>query len=356
MPPADVPPAQPPNVPQNPGAAPPPPAPPGAPHPRLHPPHPLHPPYPLHPPIEVIRPTRVREIPPDMPGGIQYQVKLDGWRVLAFVTTAGVILQSRSGRIVTERFPEITPALADRPAGTVLDGEIVAWREDAFDFQALSRSPAQRRRSNTAVSYIAFDVLSERGTDVRAEPLSRRWPRLGALLEGAPTELQAVMATEDRAEADTWMTTLAPLGMEGVVCKALASPYRNVPGAWVKYRHSDTVNVELIGALGPADRPHAARVRLPDGRELTTLGLTDAQAAVVSRALASATTSTSASPTPSPSTEPRPDPAALPVLPDQWPPAPPATPPTPPPPLLAEITLSGDRHPRATFVRLRHDD
>lgn len=286
----------------------------------------------LHPPIEVVRPTRVREIPPDMPGGIQYQVKLDGWRVLAFVTGAGVMLQSRSGRIVTERFPEITPALADRPAGTVLDGEIVAWREDAFDFQALSRSPAQRRRSNTAVSYIAFDVLSERGADVRAEPLSRRWPRLRALLEGTPTELQTVMATEDRAEADTWMTTLAPLGMEGVVCKALASPYLNVPGAWVKFRHSDTVDVELVGALGPAERPHAARVRLPDGREVTTLGLTDAQAAVVSRALAP--------------TEP-PDLAALPAPPDQWPP------PTPP---LAEVTLSGDRRPRVTFVRLRHDD
>lgn len=337
--PADVPGDVPPAGPQDPGTAPLPPATPGV----LHPPHPLRPLRPLRPPIEVIRPTRVREIPPDMPGGIQYQVKLDGWRVLAFVTAAGVMLQSRSGRIVTERFPEITPALADRPAGTVLDGEIVAWREDAFDFQALSRSPAQRRRSNTAVSYIAFDVLSERGTDVRAEPLSRRWPRLGALLDGAPTELQAVMATEDRAEADTWMTTLAPLGMEGVVCKALASPYRNVPGAWVKYRHSDTVDVELVGALGPADRPHAARVRLPDGRELTTLGLTDAQAAVVSRALAPPET---------------PDLAAFPAAPDQWPPPTPPTPqtPPPPPPPLAEITLSGDRHPRATFVRLRHDD
>lgn len=281
----------------------------------------------------------VREIPATMPGGIQYQVKLDGWRVLAFVPRAGVVLQSRSGRIVTERFPEITPALARLAPDTVLDGEIVAWREGAFDFQALSRSPAQRRRSNTAISYIAFDVLCDRGSDVRAEPLARRWPRLTAILGGAPTEVQAVMATEDRAEADTWMTTLAPIGMEGVVCKALASPYRNVSGVWVKYRHSDTIDVELIGALGPADRPHAARIRLPDGKELTTLGLTDAQAAVVSRALASSPPSPSTSPAPMPSSHsPSPSPS-----------------PSPPHP-IAEITLSGDRHPRATFIRLRHDD
>ena len=278
---------------------------------------------------------RVREIPKTMPGGIQYQVKLDGWRVLAFVSSTGVVLQSRSGRIVTERFPEITPALAGRAPGTVLDGEIVAWREGAFDFQALSRSPAQRRRSNTAVSYVAFDVLCDRGTDIRATPLAQRWPRLLNLLDGAPTELQPVMATEARPEADSWMTLLAPVGMEGVVCKALASPYRNLPGAWVKYRHSDTVDVELIGALGPPERPHAARIRLPDGRELTTIGLTDPQAAAVTRALASAPPTPPTAPIPPPTTSPLPASGSPPI---------------------AEITLSGDRHPRATFVRIRHDE
>jgi len=295
----------------------------------------------LHPPVEVIRPARVPELPATMAGGIQYQVKLDGWRVVAFVGEAGAVtLQTRSGRIVTERFPEITPALATREPGTVLDGEIVAWREGAFDFQAVSRTVAQRRRSSTSISYIAFDLLCERGADIRAEPLKRRWPRLRKALAGAPKELQTVMATEDRREAESWMTLLAPVGMEGLVCKALASPYRIVPGAWVKVRHSDTLDAELIGAIGPAARPHVARVRLADGRELTTLGLTDAQAAAVSRALAVAVGDAAAAAgegtgegTGEASGE-----AAL----------SPASP-------TVEITLSGDRHPRATFVRVRHD-
>jgi ATP-dependent DNA ligase len=292
----------------------------------------------LHPPVEVIRPARVPKLPATMPGGIQYQVKLDGWRVVAFVDEAGVTLQTRSGRIVTERFPEITPALATREPGTVLDGEIVAWREGAFDFQAVSRTVAQRRRSNTGISYIAFDLLCEHGTDIRAEPLNRRWPRLREVLAAAPTELQTVMATEDRREAESWMTLLAPVGMEGLVCKALASPYRNVPGAWVKVRHSDTVDAELIGAIGPAARPHVARVRLTDGRELTTLGLTDAQAAAVGRALAAAGGGGDAEGAEAAASDDVQAAAALsPVSP------------------TVEITLSGDRHPRATFVRIRHD-
>lgn len=271
----------------------------------------------LRPPLEAIRPARVASLPQQMPGGIHYQAKLDGHRVLAFIDAdGGLVLQSRSRRIVTDRFPEIHPALAACPPGTVLDGEVVAWREGAFDFPALAGSAAGRERHGIAVSYIAFDLLCEQGRDIRDQPLQSRWPRLLAVLEGAPAQLQPVLATLERDEAESWMRLLAPHGIEGIVCKALASPYRDVAGTWVKYRHSDTVDALLIGTVGEG---HSARIRLPDGRELTTLALTRTQSALVTRTLAE-----------------RPAHAPDPVV---------------------EVHLSGAaRHPHARFVRIRPDE
>lgn len=272
----------------------------------------------LRPPIEAIHPARVPAIPDAMPGGILYQAKLDGWRALAFIDADHVVLQSRSGKILTDQFPEILPALTSRPAGTVLDGEIVAWRDGAFDFGSLARSPRARQRTGVAISYIAFDLLCENGRDIRKILLEARWPRLLTALQDTPEQLQPVLATRDRSEAESWMRLLAPLGMEGLVCKALASPYRNTPGVWVKYRHSDTVDARLIGTVGPAGHTHSARIRLPDGRELTTIALTRAHAAAVTKALANR----------------------------------PANAPDP----IVEVQVSGDRHPRARFVRLRPDE
>ena len=175
----------------------------------------------LHPPVTAIRPTSVPALPTSMPGGILYQVKLDGHRVLAFIDRDEVVLQARSQRIVTTRFPEILDALATRAPGTVLDGEVIAWREGAFDFPALAATPKTRQHSGIALSYIAFDLLCDRGQDIRDEPLEARWPKLLTTLDGAPTQLQPVLATRDRTEAELWMKALAPLGMEGLVCKAL---------------------------------------------------------------------------------------------------------------------------------------
>ncbi|MFE5796030.1 hypothetical protein ACFQ8C_26115 [Streptomyces sp. NPDC056503] len=60
-------------------------------------------------------------------------------------------------------------------------------------------------------------------------------------------------------------------GVEGIVAKALGSPYRSgSTWSWRKVRHAETVDAEPIGLVGPADRPRALLVRLPDGRTLTT--------------------------------------------------------------------------------------
>ncbi|MEU8616989.1 DNA ligase [Streptomyces sp. NPDC048623] len=217
-----------------------------------------------------------------VPGGYQYSLKLDGFRALAFVLDGGqVFLQSRARRDLAPEFPGIAAYLGERlPPGTVLDGELCAYRDGRLSFTDLLRTHRDRERAGVPVSYIAFDLLALPGHDLRTRPLRERWELLGAALAGIGPPLQRVLATEDEATARDWFDALRDTGVEGVVAKAWNSAYR--PGgtwAWRKVRHSDTVDAELIGLFGPPDRPHALLVRLPDGRELrTTPRLTGRQA------------------------------------------------------------------------------
>ncbi len=194
----------------------------------------------LRPPIELTRPASARVVPePDaMPGGCMYQPKLDGFRAAAFALPEGPMLQSRTGRDLTGRFPELAGALAV-PVGTVLDGEIVAWRGARLSRGELMRSPAARRAAGVEVRFVAFDCLAvadRRGArDVRALALEQRWQLLTNLLAAVPPPIELVMATTDRDTAMIWFESLPQIGVEGLVIKPLAGTYGGL--RWVKVRH-----------------------------------------------------------------------------------------------------------------------
>lgn len=217
----------------------------------------------------------VRQLP-DLPH-LVFDLKLDGWRTVATVGEQ-VELQTRSGRVVTTQFPEVLPALAVLPAGTVLDGELVAVRGGRFDFHALAGSAATRRRSGAAVSYVAFDLLADAGVDTARLPLVERRERLARLLDGHSPGVEMVKCTMDRGEALAWLEVLTPLGVEGLVAKDSRRAYRpGVGHGWFKYRPTDTEDATLVGVVGSGIKPDALRVRLADGREAATEPLTDSQ-------------------------------------------------------------------------------
>ncbi len=231
----------------------------------------------LRPPLEVMRPEPVGAVPAEgaVPGGVMYQIKLDGFRALAFVLPEGPVLQARSGRDLAPRFPELLPALAALPVGSVLDGEVCAWHAGRFAFGELLRTPAARARDGAAVAYIAFDALTAPGggraapRDIRGRPLAERWEVLVDLLRGVAPPIELVMATRDRAEAMAWFEQLVPLGVEGLIVKPLSGIYGG-GSRWWKVRHTETVDGEAIALLGPPNRPRGLLVRLPDGRTVAT--------------------------------------------------------------------------------------
>ncbi|MFE0649617.1 DNA ligase [Streptomyces sp. NPDC059534] len=288
----------------------------------------------LVPPVEVMRPRAADEIPGqgEPPRELQYSLKLDGFRALAFVLGGRrVVLQSRSRRDLAPEFPEIAAHLGERlPAGIVLDGELCAYREGRLSFADLLRSHADRVRAGVSVSYIAFDLLAVPGRDVRSLPLRDRWELLGAALAQVGPPLERVLATRDEETARGWFRDLRDAGVEGIVAKRLGSAYRGgSTWAWRKIRHADTSDGLLVGLVGPVDRPRALLVRLPDGRTVpTSPRLTPAQSQEVG-ALAGDRAGPLAE-----------DPEHGPVRPVD-------------PPLPVELRRIAGRHGNASFVRVR---
>ncbi|HVR05392.1 MAG TPA: ATP-dependent DNA ligase [Solirubrobacteraceae bacterium] len=205
-----------------------------------------------------------------------YEVKLDGFRCIAFVDGDEVFLQSRNGRPLGRYFPELT-----LPAGRyVLDGEIVVRGADGReDFDALgqrihpARSRIERLAGETPAVYVAFDLLARDDRALLEQPLHARRVALEDLLgepafAGAPIELMP--STDDPARAETWLRDA-----EGAMAKERSAPY--LPGqrrGMVKVKRIRTLDAVLAG-WRPGKEPDtvgALILALYDGPELRVVG------------------------------------------------------------------------------------
>jgi ATP-dependent DNA ligase len=178
-----------------------------------------------------------------------YEVKLDGFRCLAFVDGEDVFLQSRNGRPLGRYFPELR-----FPAGRyVLDGEIIVRGADGReDFDALGQrihpadSRIQRLAIETPAVYVAFDLLAQESQTLLERPLAERRGALEALIGGesftaAPIELMPTVDTIH--DAERWLREA-----EGAMAKERAAPY--LPGerrGMVKVKRTRTIDAVLVG-------------------------------------------------------------------------------------------------------------
>jgi DNA ligase D-like protein (predicted ligase) len=173
-----------------------------------------------------------------------YELKLDGFRSVAFKTGGKVYLRSRNNKDFNASYPDIVKALANMPDETVIDGEIVALDETGRpSFTALQNYGS----SNIPIVYYVFDVMVLDGADVMREPLARRRELLEQkILSGL------VEPVKYSAELDSDLTDLIEsakkLRLEGLIAKRRDSRYQ--PGlrtaAWWKMR----VNAEQEFVIG----------------------------------------------------------------------------------------------------------
>ena len=197
-----------------------------------------------------------------------FEPKLDGWRCLAFHQANGrAVLQSRQCRSLTRYFPEIVVAILEQvPAATVLDGELVVYRGGRCDFAALQRRVCGRPGVAAAASFVAFDVLTVAGRDLRGLPYRKRRKRLRKLLADVGPPLALMPATRELAGARAWMRDHIEAGVEGVVVKHREHGYHPRRRSWFKVRTRTTADAVVGGVIGPLNAPEALLLGLPDGR------------------------------------------------------------------------------------------
>jgi ATP-dependent DNA ligase len=154
-------------------------------------------------------------------------------------TDDSTTLWSRQGKDLTRYFPDLYAAAATSvPPGCVLDGEIVVFTEGRLDFSSLQHRLTNSKRGladlihREPASYVAFDILAVANQDVRHLPLRDRRTLLEELTRDWSPPMQLSPATTDVDEARRWLDELHVTGIEGLVLKGAAQPYRGSKRDW----------------------------------------------------------------------------------------------------------------------------
>jgi ATP-dependent DNA ligase len=191
---------------------------------------------------------------PNIPAGMSYEPKWDGFRSICFRDADEVELGSRNERPMTRYFPELVAAVqAELPQRCVIDGEIVIATENGLDFDALQQRihPAASRvnmlAEKTPASFIAFDLLAVDDDDLSSRPFAQRRAALVAALAGAGPSVHLTPATTDLDLAQRWFTEFEGAGLDGVVAKRLDGPYEPDKRAMFKIKHERTADCVLAG-------------------------------------------------------------------------------------------------------------
>jgi bifunctional non-homologous end joining protein LigD len=187
-----------------------------------------------------------------------YELKYDGFRMMAYGGAGQAMLRYRSGQEVTDRFPELTSAVRALPiANLVLDGEIVMLdAEGKPDFHKLSfrgqmhrTAEIQRAALASPVTFVVFDLIAAGGYDLRALPLVKRKALLQRIL---PTVGPLRYADHIAEHGEALLAQVVARGLEGVVAKNARSPYRSKRSAdGVKMKHDPEADFAVCGYTPP---------------------------------------------------------------------------------------------------------
>jgi DNA ligase-1 len=180
--------------------------------------------------------------------------KWDGIRAQLIRRGGAIWLWSRGEELITQRFPEITAAATHLPDGTVLDGEVLAFRDGRpMPFSALQQRIGRQKQiaqvmRTVPVVFVTYDVLEIDGRDLREQPLRVRHEALARLI---PAE--SVLRVSEEVAFSGW-DDLAQLrlqsrerGVEGFILKRRDSAYGvgRRKGAWWKWK-IDPLTVDAV--------------------------------------------------------------------------------------------------------------
>ena len=201
-----------------------------------------------------------------------FELKLDGYRLIASKSHGEALLLTRNGNDYTGVFPEIARAIKSLPfEECIIDGEVVCL--DAKGIPSFSRlqqrgrlsSPLEIRRAvvEFPATFFAFDLLAFEDFDVRPLPLVRR----KELLKDVVPALGIVRYLDHiETEGEAFLEQVTAMGLEGIVAKKSTSRYRGGrSGDWLKIKAEKTADFVIVGFTKPkGSRSHLGALQLAD--------------------------------------------------------------------------------------------
>lgn len=178
----------------------------------------------------------------------QLEWKWDGIRAQLIRRSGEMLVWSRGEELVTDRFPELHDIGRKLPDGIVLDGEVLAWRDESvLPFAVLQRRIGRKRLTgkiltDAPVAFLSYDLLEHEGIDVRALPQAERRQRLEYTFAryGDDTRLRLSPLVEVASwnEVHEQYAAARERNVEGLMLKRKAAPYGvgRVRGDWWKWK------------------------------------------------------------------------------------------------------------------------
>lgn len=163
-----------------------------------------------------------------------YEIKYDGYRIVAYLNKDKVILKSRNNKDFTNKFLSIQSSLKDLNKTMVLDGEVVVF--DSFgrsDFNSLQSSIKLNKQSNFV--YVVFDILALNGKDLRETILQERKILLENSIEDCKNNI--IYSNYVKNNGKKVFSYAKKHKLEGIVAKDINSLYNGKRDAdWLKIK------------------------------------------------------------------------------------------------------------------------
>lgn len=197
--------------------------------------------------------------------------KLDGIRGQLVIRQDELFVWSRGEDLMTDKFVEFTELKHILPNGTVIDGEVIPWKDDRpMDFHVMQtrigrKNVSKKSLQDAPLVMVCYDLLEWEGADIRHLPLWERRQTLEALLQSYPVnhvlKLSEAKSFENWEEAAIFRQTARRYHAEGLMLKRKDSPYEvgRKRGKWWKWK-TDPMTVD--GVLIYAQSGHGRRANL----------------------------------------------------------------------------------------------
>ena len=184
-------------------------------------------------------------------GQWSYEIKFDGYRIMARIDHDQVQLFTRNGHDWTHKLPQQAAALAALGLESAwLDGEMVVANEQGVpDFQALQNAFEAGRSGN--ILYYLFDLPYLNGVDLREVPVEERRAALATVLGSHEQPLLRFSEAFDETP-DALLNSACQMQMEGLIGKRLGSSYvSRRSGDWIKLKCKHRQEFVIVGYTDP---------------------------------------------------------------------------------------------------------